>query len=887
MIPKRVELTNFLSFAGPVEFRFGDDEPLWVLSGPNGVGKSAVFDAITYVLYGEHRGGAQKVEQLVRHGANGFRIVFEFEFDDIDYRITRTKDHRRPTQKLERRTGSGSGAWEPVPHVNSAKEVAAWVRQTIGLGYEAFTTSVLLQQGKADKLFDSSRDERIALLKGIIGFDQFEQLWQRVHAVAARLKSEADTCRKQFEGVRPITSEEQGAVETALTDATAARAASRAALAASVQRAEQARQWERLESQRAGLIRQLAEADTRAREAESIRADKGRLDDLAATVPVLARVLQLRTQIVDLQQQMVAAEAAVEAGTAERQAKEVAVEVARQKEQQHRQAADTAQQEAKSLHETIEQGTRFLKLAEEIEPLLRKLTEYPVDLPERLVEAIATAETTERASQTASQSLCTAKVLLAQVQEEQQQFANVASGVRCSRCGQLVDEDHAAGERARLAASVHEREAEVARLGTKDVDATRSHTAARKQKVTLEKQQQACDKLRTELDTRRSNLMELGVTADAAELRQQLAWQEKQQTEVEHRRNIERAKQQEAETEWKHLRAALAALATTIRKSADDLQRCQTVLAADRGQEKAALDRLSTDWQARLSCLDVNGVSRLAEERDRLLKNGIAAQFEQLQQDASRRAEWQKRLEEIVIEIADIPEDSRVSAAESERLKAAANTADARAEANRDKAQQAADELKRRAQEHKQRAAALQIAERQHDLHKKLDSLLGQDGLQRELVRAAEQDIVVLANDTLQNLSDGVLSLEPDEEASGRDDKAFALRVRKTGDPYPVGVQFLSGSQRFRVAVSVALAVGRFASGRARPLESVIIDEGFGSLDKDGLLAMAEELKRLQRSQGLRRIVLVSHQEEFTDQFAVGCRLVPGPDGTTVETFRR
>jgi DNA repair exonuclease SbcCD ATPase subunit len=103
----------------------------------------------------------------------------------------------------------------------------------------------------------------------------------------------------------------------------------------------------------------------------------------------------------------------------------------------------------------------------------------------------------------------------------------------------------------------------------------------------------------------------------------------------------------------------------------------------------------------------------------------------------------------------------------------------------------------------------------------------------------------------------------------------------------PIGVLFLSGSQKFRVAVSVALAVGRFASGRARPLEAVIIDEGFGSLDKDGLRAMADELKRLQRSQSLKRVILVSHQDEFTDQFPVGYRLSSGENGTMAAPFRR
>ncbi len=125
-------------------------------------------------------------------------------------------------------------------------------------------------------------------------------------------------------------------------------------------------------------------------------------------------------------------------------------------------------------------------------------------------------------------------------------------------------------------------------------------------------------------------------------------------------------------------------------------------------------------------------------------------------------------------------------------------------------------------------------------------------------------------------------------EADPTDDstKTFDLRARRSGGE-PIGVAFLSGSQRFRVAVAIALAVGRFASGRARPLESVIIDEGFGSLDPTGLNSMASELKRLQRSQSLKRVILVSHQPEFAEQFSVGYRLQPSPTGTIAERFRK
>src|SRR5205807_8838643 len=107
----------------------------------------------------------------------------------------------------------------------------------------------------------------------------------------------------------------------------------------------------------------------------------------------------------------------------------------------------------------------------------------------------------------------------------------------------------------------------------------------------------------------------------------------------------------------------------------------------------------------------------------------------------------------------------------------------------------------------------------------------------------------------------------------------------KTAGPEPIGVAFLSGSQRFRVAVSLALGIGRYASRQHRPIKSVIIDEGFGCLDRQGRQVMIQELQNL-RSE-LDCILLVSHQEEFTDAFADGYRFQID-NGTTVATrFQR
>src|SRR5207247_132731 len=139
----------------------------------------------------------------------------------------------------------------------------------------------------------------------------------------------------------------------------------------------------------------------------------------------------------------------------------------------------------------------------------------------------------------------------------------------------------------------------------------------------------------------------------------------------------------------------------------------------------------------------------------------------------------------------------------------------------------------------------------------------------------------------LDRLSGGQLYLRLCGEADGEGNTAKALELeaynRITGEK-PIYVAFLSGSQKFRVAVSLALGIGQYASRQHRPIESVIIDEGFGCLDKEGRQVMVQELQNLRGH--LQCILLVSHQEEFADAFADGYRFELSDGSTRVTRFQ-
>ncbi len=90
MIPVRVYVENFMSYREG-QTLFFDGAPLWVLSGENGAGKSTIFDAIRFALYGTHRGGGSKTQKdLINHKADALTVEFDFLVDGEAYRIRRT-----------------------------------------------------------------------------------------------------------------------------------------------------------------------------------------------------------------------------------------------------------------------------------------------------------------------------------------------------------------------------------------------------------------------------------------------------------------------------------------------------------------------------------------------------------------------------------------------------------------------------------------------------------------------------------------------------------------------------------------------------------------------------------------------------------------------------
>lgn len=306
MIPQRVKLKGFLCYKEEQEIAFSD-RSLWMLAGTNGSGKSAVFDAVTYAVFGHHRGGSQHAGELINKDSNGLAVEFDFVLDGELYRARRTVQ-RNPrggvqgTQLLSRRqstAGNGQGTWIPVDGTSRKTEFDAWVRDNIGLNYETFTSSVLLLQGNAEKLLSATAKGRFEVLAGIVDLEHYERLHRRADDERKNFEATLKNLRDRLTALPDISADAEAEVDQRVRAAEEARRLAQAEAERCLDLEYKARQWDELQTRLATAQRRRQEAQTLLADAPAIEKALSRLAELKEALPHVQVLVEQRQQIVD------------------------------------------------------------------------------------------------------------------------------------------------------------------------------------------------------------------------------------------------------------------------------------------------------------------------------------------------------------------------------------------------------------------------------------------------------------------------------------------------------------------------------------------------------------------------------------------------------------
>lgn len=170
-------------------------------------------------------------------------------------------------------------------------------------------------------------------------------------------------------------------------------------------------------------------------------------------------------------------------------------------------------------------------------------------------------------------------------------------------------------------------------------------------------------------------------------------------------------------------------------------------------------------------------------------------------------------------------------------------------------------------------------AEREHSYYSRLASAFGRSGLQATIVKRAQEAVTTNANATLSRLTNGTWQVELEENAQKTELEILARDLSRPNTP-PRPFVFLSGGEKFRVAISLAVGIGQSVSG-GRTVDTLIIDEGFGALDEVNRGLLIGELSRLSEEvlQG-GRVIVVSHQNDVCEEFANRYHVFEDTDGT-------
>lgn len=170
---------------------------LYLITGDTGAGKTTLFDAITYVLYDHSSSGIREGSMLRCKYADDKTPTFvelEFEVHGVRYTVRRNPEYQRPKARGEGMTTEKADATltypDDRPPVTKAKDVTAAVQEIIGLDYNQFSQIVLIAQGQFTKLLNASTEERSRIFRKLFRTQRYAQLQERLQAEASALNQQ-------------------------------------------------------------------------------------------------------------------------------------------------------------------------------------------------------------------------------------------------------------------------------------------------------------------------------------------------------------------------------------------------------------------------------------------------------------------------------------------------------------------------------------------------------------------------------------------------------------------------------------------------------------------------------------------------------------------------
>ena len=834
MIPVRLQLSGFLSYRDPVDVDFTSFD-LACISGHNGAGKSSLLDAITWALFGQAR---RRDDALINSRCDAAEVIFDFDYEGNRYRVQRSKP-RDKSNLVEFYVRSPEGTWKPLTE-HTLRETEQRIQETLRMDYETFTNASFFLQGKADQFTQQRPGDRKRILSNVLGLE----IWEKYREACAAQRKNAE---RDLAGIQGQIQE----IESELAEEDARRA-----------------RLETLEKEleRLGELRSLKEASL-----ENVRRLALSLEEQRRLVEMLSSQLE-----------------SVRRRRDERQAQ---LHERRQEQHSYQEHIATADQ----IEKDYAQWLKLREALENWEQLAARFQQFQHkrNAPLTIIETERTRLEEERRSLVERQAeLQAQQALLPELEEKLNLLYSEMGGLREEQV-----------ERARLNDEYLTLNDELTEIRAENKKLKQEMLDLRERINRLEAVEEdtcpVCGQPLRGADREYMiiNLTEQGNGLKAKYLENQAVMQAHEEKIRLHRQRIDaladldarlQANQQQVASLEVRKEAVIQAVQTWESSQAGRLVLLQEQIetgnfAAQARAELDAIDQelksLGYDPQAHETARRAEMQARESDEHMRLLQTARAAlaplerEIASLEKDLAADEDEMQTLQTSLrqaedkyrSDAADLPDLAALEREVSD-LKTRENQLRMQVGGARQSVEVLTSLRARMKTLDARRGEISQLITRL----KTLERAFGKDGVPALLIEQALPEIEAQANEFLDRLSNGSMSVQFETQREfkdkKRDDKRETLDILINDPAGTREYEMFSGGEAFRVNFAIRLALSRVLARRAGArLQTLVIDEGFGSQDSDGRQRLIEAINQVHAD--FAKILVITHLEELKDAF--------------------
>lgn len=206
MRPLKLTIAGFGPYAGVQELDFEalGTSGLYLIAGDTGAGKTTIFDAITFALFGEASGGSRKSDMLRSKYARAddpTYVELTFTYAGQTYTVRRNPAYERAKTRGVGTTSQLADAQLTLPDgsvVTKLKDVNRAVQEIIGLSREQFAQVCMISQGDFRRLLEADTETRKKIFKDIFGTGLYSDLQTRLKDEVSALDGQMTEARRSI-----------------------------------------------------------------------------------------------------------------------------------------------------------------------------------------------------------------------------------------------------------------------------------------------------------------------------------------------------------------------------------------------------------------------------------------------------------------------------------------------------------------------------------------------------------------------------------------------------------------------------------------------------------------------------------------------------------------